>query len=62
MFGDESYTVWIMVEDDDAQGGEGRTYWSVDHYHSKEEAIEHAEAMAAAEYERTGNEPVRLED
>lgn len=62
MTGEESYTVWIMVEDDDGIGGEGRTYWAVDHFSSKDEAIEHAEEMAAAEYDRTGVEPYRLEE
>lgn len=57
-----TYTVWIMVEDDDAQAGEGRTYWSVDHHPTKDEAIEHAQDIANVEYSRTGVEPSRLDD
>lgn len=59
---EESFTVWIMVEDDNGMDDEGRTFWVVDHYHSKDEAIAHAETMAEAEYRRTGVEPQRLED
>lgn len=52
-----TYTVWILVEDDDAPVGKGRTYWSVDHFDTKRDAVDHAKEMADAEYERTGNEP-----
>lgn len=57
-----SHTLWIMVEDDDGQGGEGRTYWSVDHYDDEEDAILAAERLAEVVYEQTGYKPERLDD
>ena len=56
-----TYTLWIMVEDDDGQGGEGRKYWSVDHYEDEVDAVEAAERLADVIYHQTGYRPEQLE-
>ena len=55
-----TYTVWIKVENDDEVPID-EAWWSVDHFASREEAIEHANEIAAQEYARTGVEPQRLD-
>lgn len=57
-----THTLWIMVEDDDGRGGEGRTYWSVDQYEDKEDAILAAERLADVVLDQTGYRPERLDD
>ena len=57
-----SYTVWIMVENDDDLVGEMPNYWSVASYEEHADALAHAEVMAKAEEERTGQAPERLDD
>ncbi len=55
----ESYTVYVVVESE--SDGE-KTWFVLDHFESKEDAIEHANVICGAEYDRTGVEPVRLDD
>lgn len=54
-----TYTVWIVVEDEDSGD---TSWWSVDHHPTRAEAEENALAIAEAEYNRTGVEPQRLDD
>jgi hypothetical protein len=56
-----SYTVWIKVESDEDADGWAK-WWSVDHFASRREAIEHAEDMCAQHYSRTGVEPQAMDD
>lgn len=58
-----TYTVWIKVENDGGQPGDNdEAWWSVDHFPTRKEAMEHADEIAAQEYARTGIEPQQLED
>jgi hypothetical protein len=53
----DGYDIFICIDD-----GETKTWWSVDHYDSLEEAEQHVELMCEGEYNRTGNWPKRLDD
>lgn len=55
----DSYTLYVVVE----READGKTTWFVlDHFESEEDAIEHANVVCGSEYDRTGIEPVRLDD
>jgi hypothetical protein len=57
-----TYSVWVKVENDDGQPGDpDEVWWVADHHPTRSGAIEHAELILQAEYERTGVEPVRLD-
>lgn len=56
-------TVYVVVEDDEADSMTGRVLrWIVlDHHETVADADEHADAVAHAEHERTGVEPAELD-
>jgi len=57
-----TYHVVIQVfDEDDASSDPLKGAWSINHFHTQEEAIDEAEDICSQHYARTGVEPQRLD-
>jgi len=56
-------SLWIVVEDNSEDDPDARlTWWSVDHYEDKENAVLAAEQLGDVIYHQPGYKPERLDD
>lgn len=59
----DTYTVFIVLETDSEKFSFLPTsWWTVDRFHSLDEAMEKIEEMREAEYSKTGIYPAELDD